>query len=322
MINKKTIKGIKGIIEKNRVRPALECVQIFNNVLTASDLTTSIKIKGVIAPNGCYTIAQLENNCLDKIKYDFEDFPNIEIRKDLENIELETSLLDGLKKTLFAAASAENIVCNAVRIVSTGEKLIFVATDTYRMIKFEYEKNLPVFEITLPEKTCKAILNLFDASSCLIKIYKNRIELFQGDITIISKIIDLAYPNWSSVYNSINTENTLLFSNSELSGAIKELLPIAKNNTSAKNGVVFKVINNTVTLFAENSDMKKNIKIDTIANINNEKNIFALNIKFLQEYLKIAKDEIVIKYRDEKSAFVIDNDFLIMPLSLASFEVV
>lgn len=321
MTNKKMIKGIKGIIEKNKIRPALETVQVKNNVLTATDLSTSVKIKGVTAPNGCYTVAQLENNCLDKVKYDFDEYPNIEARKETENIEIEINLIEGIKNTLFSVASAENIACNGVRIISTGEKLIFVATDTYRMIKVEYFKNLPVFEITLPEKTCKTILALLDNSTCIIKIYKNRIELFQGDITIISKIIELAYPNWKSVYDSIDTKNTLIFSNKELFEALKELLPIAKGNYNAKNGAVFEVVNNKIKITAINDDMKKELIINTVSNINNNCFKFALNIKFIIDFLKSATDNIIIKYSTDKAAFVID-DYILMPLALASFDMV
>lgn len=321
MINKKIIKGIKGIIEKNRIRPSLECVQIYNNILTASNLSTSVKIKGVEAPNGCYTIAQLENNCLENKKFDVDDFPNIEARKDLECIEFEASFFEGIKSVLFAVADPENVACSGVRVESTGEKLIFIATDTFRMIKKEYEKILPKFEITIPEKTCQAIINLFDVSSCLIKIYKDRIELFQNDITIISRIIELAFPNWQGVYSSIFTDNELLFNKTELQETLKELLPIAKNNYNAKNGAVFEVINNSVKITAVSDDMKKEINIDTIAKVNNDCKKFALNIKFILEYLKsIKSDEITIKYSNDKAVFVID-DFILMPLTVNSFEV-
>lgn len=315
MINKKIIKGIKNVVEKNKIRPALETVQIKNNVLTASDLYTTLKINGINALNGCYSIAQLENNCLDKIKFDSDDFPNIEPRKDIECLEINENILEGIKNTLFAVAEVENIACNGVRIESTGEKLIFISTDTFRMIKKEYNKSLPVFSVTIPEKTCKLITDILLDDIATIKIYNDRIEIFQDNIIIISRLIELCFPNWQLVYSNIYIQNTLEIDKKQLLETLKELLPIAKGNYNAKNGAVFEVVNNKIKVTASNDDMKKELIIDTVASVKNDCYKFALNIKFIVEYLKIADNEIVVKYNNEKSAFVINNNFLIMPLS-------
>jgi DNA polymerase III subunit beta len=139
--------------------------------------------------------------------------------------------------------------------------------------------------------------------------------LKQGNITLISRLITLDFAPYKNILEYLETPNTLRVNTEDLTNALTELLPIAKDNENALNSAIFKVENNKLTISAISSTMKK--ELDMICLCNLDKFKISLNIKWLLDYIKTSdKIEVEIQFKDDSSGLMINNEYLAMPLAM------
>jgi DNA polymerase III subunit beta len=291
---------------KNKIRPAINNVLCKDGKMIATDLELSVIINTEIEKEGLYSIKQLQNKAYS-ISGDIEEYPII---KEITGTEVKLSgLKSAIDKLLFMLPdNDENLAINGIRF--DNDKI--VSTNTYSMVMHDYTSNL---QLTLPKRTCQALSKAFDDGEVYITYTDDGVMLKQGNITLISRLITLDFAPYKNILEYLETPNTLRVNTEDLTNALTELLPIAKDNENALNSAIFKVENNKLTISAISSTMKK--ELDMICLCNLDKFKISLNIKWLLDYIKTSdKIEVEIQFKDDSSGLMINNEYLAMPLAM------
>ena len=129
-----------------------------------------------------------------------DDFPTL---PDIENSSAHSvpaaDLKKALQQTVFAASSDEaRQVLTAVFTHTHEGKLHIVATDSYRLAERSLAENKEEFGLLVPADTYQELLRAIDDNSDTVNYsYDEAQVMFEyGDIKIISRLIDGAYPDY------------------------------------------------------------------------------------------------------------------------------
>jgi len=123
-------------------------------------------------------------------------------------------LVNIFEKVLFSADSPDNIAMNCIRIESILKHLHFVSTNTYRLtfLKKNIDKDIPDFSVSVPADTISSIIKIIKGlDNEVIKIYKEDAHLYfqYKDTTIITKLIELRFPNYAEILSNISYDKKL-----------------------------------------------------------------------------------------------------------------
>ncbi|MEG1010093.1 MAG: hypothetical protein RSF67_09840 [Clostridia bacterium] len=231
-------------------------------------------------------IFDLSGSMLLKSNADIEDFKmpvfNNESNDNIK-IELNKNIMDIiLNKALVYGDNKENIAIYGVHLECKNNVLYIVGTDTYRMYKNEFELNSKDFKITLSYDLLNNIKTDYNKLGDIVElnIFTNNnigssfIELKYSNRILISKLIDIPYPNYKTITDSTNHHEY-----TEFKQDLNELLEYSKNNKD-KYAVLF----NFANYEAKTADFKT--EVNTSGNF--EGRVY-LNVKFLIELLKVNK---------------------------------
>ncbi|MEG1150455.1 MAG: hypothetical protein RSE17_04135 [Bacilli bacterium] len=231
-------------------------------------------------------IFDLSGSMLLKSNADIEDFKmpvfNNESNDNIK-IELNKNIMDIiLNKALVYGDNKENIAIYGVHLECKNNVLYIVGTDTYRMYKNEFELNSKDFKITLSYDLLNNIKTDYNKLGDIVElnIFTNNnigssfIELKYSNRILISKLIDIPYPNYKNITDSTNHHEY-----TEFKQDLNELLEYSKNNKD-KYAVLF----NFANYEAKTADFKT--EVNTSGNF--EGRVY-LNVKFLIELLKVNK---------------------------------
>lgn len=264
---------------------------------------------------------------------DASDFPKILVDENfdeqVEDFKIESyELANIFEKVKYAAsASSDNLSINCVKVESEGNKLKFVTTDTYRLVYLEKELDRinEDFEVSIPLTTIEAMTKLLrSVENTEIKFYFLNKNIFfkMEDVLIISRIIDMAFPNYEGILqnNSYNKKLTIIADN--FMKVLKRIIIFVRNNSESKYGATF---------YLENDEMRVN-GVSEVAKINEELKVdyegeeikIALNTKFLVDFIQtLNKDkEITLEFIASNSSVKIrengveDYLYILMPLAL------
>ncbi|MDX8335512.1 MULTISPECIES: DNA polymerase III subunit beta [Cetobacterium] len=260
-----------------------------------------------------------------------EEFPKIQ-EPDLNEEEFEfklkkLDLADYFDKVKFSASmSSDNLSINCIRMEIENNKIKFISTDTYRLtyLEHEYSHSDEMFKVSIP-------INTIDAMSKLLRngnedeiafTQKNKQLYFKlGNISIISRVIDLPFPNYKTILEASGYNKKLQINRVEFEKMLKRIQIFVKNNAESKFGAIF-------TLSGDNIDIEgigEIAKAKEIAKVNYEGDNLkiSLNVKFLLEFIQSSdKDIITLEFTTSNSAVRTRNiqednyTYIVMPLAL------
>lgn len=252
-------------------------------------------------------IFDLSGSILLKTNADIEDFKmpvfNTESNDNIK-IELNKNIMDIiLNKALVYGDNKDNIAIYGVHLECKNNVLYIVGTDTYRMYKNEFELNSKDFKITLSYDLLNNIKSDYNKLGDIVElnIFSNFIELKYSNRILISKLIDIPYPNYKTITNSTNHHESVEFKQD-----LNELLEYSKNNKD-KYAVLF----NFANYEAKTADFKT--EVNTSGNF--EGKVY-LNVKFLIELLKVNKK---VYMKNSSTMVYAQNEkelSILMPLAL------
>lgn len=225
-------------------------------------------------------IFDLSGTMLLKSNADIEDFKMPVFNtgsNDNIKIELNKNIMDIiLNKALVYGDNKNNIAIYGVHLECKNNVLYIVGTDTYRMYKNEFELNSQDFKITLNYDLLNNIKSDYNKLGDVVElnIFSNFIELKYSNRILISKLIDIPYPNYKIITDSTNHHEY-----TEFKQDLNELLEYSKNNKD-KYAALF----NFANYEAKTADFKT--EVNTSGNF--EGRVY-LNVKFLIELLKVDK---------------------------------
>ena len=287
--------------------------------------------------NGNILFIETEDSTTEYDVFTTEDYPNT-----FENINLNENnfkfempsqeLVEIFEKVLFSADTPDNIAMNCIRIESNNKTLNFVSTNTYRLtyLKKDVEKEINDFAVSVPADTISSIVKIVKGlDNELIKIYKEDAHLYfkYKETTIITKLIELRFPNYADILSNITYDKKLSINNETFTNLLKRFLIFSRSNMESKYSSTYQFKHET------NTESKLIISaLNDIARINEELNIsfegedlkISLNSKYLLEFIQnIPKEkELVLEFMYANSAVKVyekDNEdyiYILMPLAL------
>ena len=287
--------------------------------------------------NGNILFIETEDSTTEYDVFSAEDYPNT-----FENIILNENnfkfempsqeLVTIFENVLFSADTPDNIAMNCIRIESILKHLHFVSTNTYRLtfLKKNIDKDIPDFSVSVPADTISSIIKIIKGlDNEVIKIYKEDAHLYfqYKDTTIITKLIELRFPNYAEILSNISYDKKLYINNEKLTNLLKRILIFSRSNSESKYSSTYEFKHNeenkgTMTISALNEIARINEELDV--NFEGEDLKISLNSKYLLEFIQnISKEkELVLEFMYSNSAVKVyekDNDeyiYILMPLAL------
>ena len=287
--------------------------------------------------NGNILFIETEDSTTEYDVFTTEDYPNTfeDINLNENNFKFEMpsqELVEIFEKVLFSADTPDNIAMNCIRIESNNKTLNFVSTNTYRLtyLKKEVEKEINDFAVSVPADTISSIVKIVKGlDNELIKIYKEDAHLYfkYKETTIITKLIELRFPNYADILSNITYDKKLSINNEKFTNLLKRVLIFSRSNMESKYSSTYQFKHGV------NEESKLIISaLNDIARINEELNIsfegedlkISLNSKYLLEFIQnIPKEkELVLEFMYANSAVKVyekDNEdyiYILMPLAL------
>ena len=287
--------------------------------------------------NGNILFIETEDSTTEYDVFSAEDYPhtfeNIILNENNFKFEMPSQeLVTIFEKVLFSADTPDNIAMNCIRIESILKHLHFVSTNTYRLtfLKKNIDKDIPDFSVSVPADTISSIIKIIKGlDNEVIKIYKEDAHLYfqYKDTTIITKLIELRFPNYAEILSNISYDKKLYINNEKLTNLLKRILIFSRSNSESKYSSTYEFKH------GEENDNKMSISaLNEIARINEELDVnfegedlkISLNSKYLLEFIQnIPKEkELVLEFMYSNSAVKVyekDNDeyiYILMPLAL------
>ena len=287
--------------------------------------------------NGNILFIETEDSTTEYDVFSAEDYPNT-----FENIILNENnfkfempsqeLVTIFEKVLFSADTPDNIAMNCIRIESILKHLHFVSTNTYRLtfLKKNIDKDISDFSVSVPADTISSIIKIIKGlDNEVIKIYKEDAHLYfqYKDTTIITKLIELRFPNYAEILSNISYDKKLYINNEKLTNLLKRILIFSRSNSESKYSSTYEFKhseenNNKMSISALNEIARINEELDV--NFEGEDLKISLNSKYLLEFIQnIPKEkELVLEFMYANSAVKVyekDNEnyiYILMPLAL------
>ena len=287
--------------------------------------------------NGNILFIETEDSTTEYDVHSAEDYPNT-----FENVILNENnfkfempsqeLVNIFEKVLFSADTPDNIAMNCIRIESILKHLHFVSTNTYRLtfLKKNIDKDIPDFSVSVPADTISSIIKIIKGlDNEVIKVYKEEAHLYfqYKDTMIITKLIELRFPNYAEILSNISYDKKLYINNEKLTNLLKRILIFSRSNSESKYSSTYEFKHNE-----ENKNKMSISALNELARINEELDVnfegedlkISLNSKYLLEFIQnISKEkELVLEFMYSNSAVKVyekDNDeyiYILMPLAL------
>ena len=287
--------------------------------------------------NGNILFIETEDSTTEYDVHSAEDYPNT-----FENVVLNENnfkfempsqeLVNIFEKVLFSADTPDNIAMNCIRIESILKHLHFVSTNTYRLtfLKKNIDKDIPDFSVSVPADTISSIIKIIKGlDNEVIKVYKEEAHLYfqYKDTMIITKLIELRFPNYAEILSNISYDKKLYINNEKLTNLLKRILIFSRSNSESKYSSTYEFKHNE-----ENKNKMSISALNEIARINEELDVnfegedlkISLNSKYLLEFIQnISKEkELVLEFMYSNSAVKVyekDDDnyiYILMPLAL------
>ena len=287
--------------------------------------------------NGNILFIETEDSTTEYDVHSAEDYPNTfeNVVLNENNFKFEMSsqeLVNIFEKVLFSADTPDNIAMNCIRIESILKHLHFISTNTYRLtfLKKNIDKDIPDFSVSVPADTISSIIKIIKGlDNEVIKVYKEEAHLYfqYKDTMIITKLIELRFPNYAEILSNISYDKKLYINNEKLTNLLKRILIFSRSNSESKYSSTYEFKHNE-----ENKGIMTISALNEIARINEELDVnfegedlkISLNSKYLLEFIQnISKEkELVLEFMYSNSAVKVyekDNDeyiYILMPLAL------
>ena len=287
--------------------------------------------------NGNILFIETEDSTTEYDVFTTEDYPStfeyINLNENNFKFEMPSQeLVEIFEKVLFSADTPDNIAMNCIRIESNNKTLNFVSTNTYRLtyLKKDVENEINDFAVSVPADAISSVVKIVKGlDNELIKIYKEGAHLYfkYKETTIITKLIELRFPNYADILSNITYDKKLSINNEKFTNLLKRVLIFSRSNMESKYSSTYQFKHGI------NEESKLIISaLNDIARINEELNIsfegedlkISLNSKYLLEFIQnIPKEkELVLEFMYANSAVKVyekDNEdyiYILMPLAL------
>lgn len=262
---------------------------------------------------------------------DAEEFPinylHVEAKEESLGFDAPSAaLVNCFEKTKFAASqSSDDMRINCIRMVSDGKSLKFVATDNFRMIYLEEEIKTDLdFKISIPLNTVDAGIKLFKSlaeETVHVSIGTKNVKFKVGDTLVISRIIDLPFPDYEGTLKNLKYSNKLFIPAQDFLAMLKRVIIFVRNNQESKFGAIFTLSKDKIAIEGINDFAKINEELTL--NYEGEPIKISLNTKFLIDFIQnldIEKELLLESTTSSGAVKITQNNcpdylYIVMPLT-------
>ncbi len=250
--------------------------------------------------------AQFNLNCLDA-----NDYPNLKMEEHKDPILLKGDVLKSLiNQTAFAISTQElRPLLTGINMTITGDSLLFIATDSYRLAKKNVKLSTPVetdVNIVLPGKNILELEKIItDEEMIEVHIFNNKVLFKYKNIKFQTNLLSGSYPNTS---NLIPNEYGIIVkvNKSDLMASVDRAALL----TQGKDKNIIKMqLNNKVMLItsyaSEIGKVEEKLVVDT-----DESSVIDISFssKYMLEALRtIEEEEILLLMTDDVKPIVLKS---------------
>ena len=283
----------------------------------------------IVEINGTLLI-ETENSTSEFTLFESSEYPFIETKVEGQTYEIGREfLLESLEKVKFAAnISTDSVANNCVRIELYDGKIQMAATDSFRLVYLE-ERLEDAYNgdtrISLPLNSIEALINtLKSVGDEFVKLnFKgNQISFEIEKINLLSRVIDLPYPDFKNLVSNGVFNKTITIDTEEFINVLKRVFVFVKNNSDSKGGAIFYLEGEKFLI--EGISESGKIKEDIILKKDGEDLKIQLNVKYLLDFLQnLDKNKkTIIKLSNSRGTVLLKNEevenylYITMPLAL------
>lgn len=250
--------------------------------------------------------AQFNLNCLDA-----NDYPNLKMDEHKDPIIIKGDVLKSLiNQTVFAISNQElRPLLTGVNVTITGDVLVFIATDSYRLAKKNIKLSTPVdtdINIVIPGKNIIELEKIIvDEEDVEMHIFNNKVLFKYKNIKFQTNLLSGTYPNTS---NLIPNEFGIIvkMNKDEYTSSVDRAALLTQGKD--KNIIKMKLENKVMTINSYASEIGKveeKLTVDT-------ETTAAIDISFSSKYMlealrTIKEDEILLLMTDDVKPIVIKS---------------
>lgn len=238
----------------------------------------------------------------DSIKYnlnclDANDYPNLKIDEHKDPIILKGDILKSLiNQTVFAISTQElRPLLTGVNVTITGDLLVFIATDSYRLAKKSIKLSTPIstdVNIVIPGKNIMELEKIImDDEDVEMHIFNNKVLFKYKNIKFQTNLLSGTYPNTS---NLIPTEYGIIakVNKEEYMSSVDRAALLTQGKD--KNIIKMKIENKEMIINSFASEIGKEeekVVVDTDASASID---ISFSSKYMLEALKTLKEENIL----------------------------
>ena len=283
--------------------------------------------------NGNYeVIVSYANGKYNFIGGNADEYPRVKaLEENYRSFDINAqALLTGIQSTLFATAEDElRPVMNGIYFDIKADRIIFVASDSKKLVRLINETTEPGFEsnFILPKKPANLLKNIISKDQLLCTVcFDSKSARFQlGDYELICTLIEGRYPRYEVVIPKNNT-NRLTIDRQLFLSALRRIAVFAN---SATNQVKFDLDASSLTISAQDVDYSTSGTETLTCSYEGTPMSIGFRANFLIEILNtITAQDVEVLLSDPARAGLVapvqNNDgekllMLIMPMMLTDF---
>lgn len=238
-------------------------------------------------------------------------YPNIDFVLYGNKIKIDSKKFkEAIDNVIFASSNSnEEIILQGVNLKCEKNKLIFTATDNFRLARDEIEienDDVVEFDITIANKNIKNFIPADLEDKIELWVNNEKINIFDSSIIYQSKIIDLPFKNTDRIFE-LNYEKELLINKDIFNEALEKATVI---NDSDLNKLKLFISNNGIKMNCVSVERgQTNICIDkNNFEYNNQEILIYINYKYLNEAINVFNDKIKISLNNHKSPILITDE--------------
>jgi len=256
-----------------------------------------------------------------------DEFPSLPLvnKEQYGTINIQ-DLKKALHEVVFAASSTgSRPVLSGVLFQKEAEKLILVATDSYRLsekkVSFQEEPKEDISCI-VPAKTLlelDRILSSDDEGVVEIILSEHQVLFYTKGIRLVSRLIEGQFPNYKQILPKEH-KNTLSVSRRSLIQTVKRVGIFAREN---KNNIKLFLNANTLKITTDATEIGAEESLLEVKNAEGGENAVALNAQFLLDILLVLQgDDIEIRIGEKLHPLALSSTknpeftHIIMPLKM------
>ena len=251
-----------------------------------------------------------------------DDFPPVPAFEGARSYAIDQGVFKAmLQRTGYAASTDESRqVLNGALLSFKEGRLTIVATDGRRLALIEQEVEFPKeaeADMVLPSKTIAEMIRTLDGEGAMkIHATANQVAFECGKVTVVSKLVDGAYPNYRQVIPP-QCEQRITLEREQFMGAVRR---VALATSEQSNSVKLTFAKNRVEVFAATPDVGEAKETIAVKYAGPEISV-SFNPAFLLDPLKsLVADQVYFELNDEISPGVVKTDdpflYVIMPMRM------